>query len=153
MYFGSGNLRWKLGKQENRANLTRKLQRKKKNFQNKNPLFHSRVYNERESLRFCFCLEIFFLYQRPSVLEQSVILLIDRAKRNSVKRERAFKKEGRRRCATSSSRFTNRGARLGARDDDDSRVPGSLASADVLSTFHRSTRCAARSTAHGLLFR
>ena len=50
MYFR--NLRWKLGKQENRANLTRKLQRKKKNFQNKNPLFHSRVYNKRESLAF-----------------------------------------------------------------------------------------------------
>lgn len=60
--------------------------KRKKNFQNKNSLLHSRVYNKRESLirfRVYFCFKIFFLANERS--EAFRILLIDRAKRRNEK--------------------------------------------------------------------
>lgn len=100
---------WQTGKScQFKLTNSRMNRKKKKNFQNKNPLFHSRVCNKRESLirfRVYFCFKIFFLANERSAAF-SVLLLTDRAKRNSVKR--ASLKRAERRSAMSSSRFTNR---------------------------------------------
>lgn len=64
------------------------------------------VTNENLSSDFEFTFVSKFFSWRTSVLQHSVLLLTDRAKRNSVKR--ASLKKAERRSAMSSSRFTNR---------------------------------------------
>lgn len=64
------------------------------------------VTNENLSSDFEFTFVSKFFSWRTSVLQHSVLLLTDRAKRNSVKR--ASLKRAERRSAMSSSRFTNR---------------------------------------------